>query len=153
MGITITASTKLSDSEKDRMVKEAEEYAEADKQAKEEAETRNQADSTIYSTEKMLAELGDKISADLKSKVQTSLEALKATVKDGSLSEIKAKMEDLQKVVQEAGASVYQQAAAQQAQQAQQEQQGAPPQGDDQDQGKRTVDADYKVVDDEDKKR
>jgi molecular chaperone DnaK len=153
MGITTTASTKLSDSEKDRMVKEAEEYAEADKQAKEEAETRNQADSTIYSTEKMLAELGDKISADLKSKVQTSLEALKATVKDGSLSEIKAKMEDLQKVVQEAGASVYQQAAAQQAQQAQQEQQGAPPQGDDQDQGKRTVDADYKVVDDEDKKR
>lgn len=149
MSITITASTKLSDSEKDRMVREAEQYAEADKQAQEEAETMNQADTLIYSTEKLLAELGDKIDAGLKSKVQGGLEALKAAVKDGSISEIKAKMEDLQKVVQEAGASVYQQAAAQQAQQ----QPGTPPSGGDQEQGKKTVDADYKVVDDEEKKR
>jgi len=149
MSITITASTKLSDSEKDRMVREAEQYAEADKQAQEEAETMNQADTLIYSTEKLLAELGDKIEAGLKSKVQGGLEALKAAVKDGSIAEIKAKMEDLQKVVQEAGASVYQQAAAQQAQQ----QPGTPPPGGDQEQGKKTVDADYKVVDDEEKKR
>jgi len=149
MGITITASTKLSDADKDRMVREAEQYAEADKQAQEEAETMNQADTLIYSTEKLLAELGDKIEVGLKSKVQGGLEALKAAVKDGSISEIKAKMEDLQKVVQEAGASVYQQAAAQQAQQ----QPGTPPPGGDQEQGKKTVDADYKVVDDEEKKR
>jgi molecular chaperone DnaK len=149
MGITITASTKLSESEKDRMVREAEQYAEADKQAQEEAETMNQADTLIYSTEKLLAELGDKIEAGIKSKVQGGLEALKAAVKDGRISEIKAKMEDLQKVVQEAGASVYQQAAAQQAQQ----QPGTPPPAGDQEQGKKTVDADYKVVDDEEKKR
>jgi len=152
MGITISASTKLSDSEKSRMVREAEQYAEADKQAMEEAETRNQADALIYSTEKMIGELGDKISGDLKAKVQASLEALKSAVKDGSIAEIKAKMEEHQKVVQEAGASVYQQAQAQQAQQAQQ-QQGTQQPGGDQEQGKKTVDADYKVVDDEEKKR
>ena len=152
MGITISASTKLSDSEKSRMVREAEQYAEADKQAMEEAETRNQADALIYSTEKMIGELGDKISGDLKAKVQASLEALKSAVKDRSIAEIKAKMEEHQKVVQEAGASVYQQAQAQQAQQAQQ-QQGTQQPGGDQEQGKKTVDADYKVVDDEEKKR
>jgi len=152
MGITISASTKLSDAEKSRMVKEAEQYAEADKQAMEEAETRNQSDALIYSTEKMLGELGDKIGGDLKAKVQASLEALKSAVKDGSIAEIKAKMEEHQKVVQEAGAAVYQQAQAQQAQQAQQ-QPGTQPQGSDQEQGKKTVDADYKVVDDEEKKR
>lgn len=149
MGITITASTKLSDSEKDRMVREAEQYAEADKQAREEAETRNQADTLIYSTEKLIAELGDKIEAGLKGKVQSALEALKSAVKDGGMAEIKAEMEDLQKVVQEAGASVYQQATAQQAQQ----QTGSPSPGGDQEQGKKTVDADYKIVDDEEKKR
>jgi molecular chaperone DnaK len=152
MGITISASTKLSDSEKSRMVREAEQYAEADKQAMEEAETRNQADALIYSTEKMLGELGDKIGGDLKAKVQASLEALKSAVKDGSIAEIKAKLEEHQKVVQEAGAAVYQQAQAQQAQQPQQ-QPGTQPPGGDQEQGKKTVDADYKVVDDEEKKR
>ena len=149
MGITITASTKLSDAEKDRMVKEAEQYAEADKRAREEAETKNQADTIIYSTEKMLGELGDKISSDIKSRVQSSLEALKAAMKDGNITDIKAKMEDLQKVVQEAGAAVYQQASAQQAQQ----QTGPPPPGGEQEPGKKAVDAEYKVVDDEDKKR
>jgi molecular chaperone DnaK len=152
MGITISASTKLSDAEKSRMVREAEQYAEADKQAMEEAETRNQADALIYSTEKMLGELGDKIGGDLKAKVQASLEALKSAVKDGSIAEIKAKLEEHQKVVQEAGAAVYQQAQAQQAQQPQQ-QPGTQPPGGDQEQGKKTVDADYKVVDDEEKKR
>jgi molecular chaperone DnaK len=151
MSIKIEASTKLSDKDKDRMVREAEEYAEADKQAKEEAETRNQADALVYSTEKMLGELGDKIGGDLKARVQASLEELKSAVKDGGIADIKAKMESHQKVVQEAGAAVYQQAQAQQAQQAQQ-QQGPQPQGT-QDQGKKTVDADYKVVDEDEKKQ
>ena len=147
MGITITASTKLSDAEKERLVREAEQYAEADKRAKEEAETRNQADSLIYTTEKTLAELGDKLTGDVKTRIQSGLEALKTAVKEGSLADIKAKMEDLEKVVQEAGAQVYQQQAQQQSQQSQ-----APPQpGQEQEQGKKTVDADYKVVDDEEK--
>ena len=146
MSITITASTKLSDSEKERMVTEAEQYAEADKQAKEEAETRNEADTLIYSTEKMLGELADKISGDVKARIQGSLDALKNAVKEGSVAEIKAKMEELQRVAQEAGSEIYKQAAA--AQQAA----GAQQQGPEEEQGKKTVDADFKVVD-EDKKQ
>ena len=149
MSITITASTKLSDSEKERMVREAEQYEEADKQAKEEAETRNEADALIYSTEKMLGELADKISGDVKARIQGSLDALKNAVKEGSVAEIKAKMEELQRVAQEAGSEIYKQAAtAQQAEQAA----GAQQPGPEEDQGKKTVDADFKVVD-EDKKR
>ena len=149
MSITITASTKLSDSEKERMVSEAEQYAEADKQAKEEAETRNEADALIYSTEKMLGELSDKISGDVKARILGSLDALKNAVKEGSVAEIKAKMEELQRVAQEAGSEIYKQAAA--AQQAEQAA-GAQQPGPGEDQGKKTVDADYKVVD-EDKKQ
>jgi molecular chaperone DnaK len=149
MGITITASTKLSDAEKERLVREAEQYAEADKRAKEEAETRNQADSLIYTTEKTLAELGDKLTGDVKTRIQSGLEALKTAVKEGSIADIKSKMEDLQKVVQEAGAQIYQQQAQQQAQQGQ----APPPPGQEQEQGKKTVDADYKVVDDDEEKK
>jgi len=148
MSITITASTKLSDSEKERMVTEAEQYAEADKQAKEEAETRNEADTLIYSTEKMIGELADKISGDVKARIQGSLDALKNAVKERSVSEIKAKMEDLQRVAQEAGSEIYKQAAA--AQQAEQAA-GAQQPGSQEEQGKKTVDADYKVVDEEKK--
>ena len=149
MSITISASTKLSQEEKDRMMSEAEQYAEADKIAMEEAETRNSADALIYSTEKMLGELGDKISSDIKSRVQSSLESLKNSVKDGSIANIRANMEELEKVVQEAGAEVYQQAQAQQAQQAQQGPQTPPPGQQQDDPGKKTVDAEYKVVDEE----
>ncbi len=152
MSITIKASTKLSDTEKERMIREAEEYAEADKRAKEEAETRNEADTLIYSTEKMLGELADKISGDAKARIQGGLDALKEAVKEGSVAEIKAKMEELQTAAQEAGSEIYKQAAAaQQAQQAQQAAGGKQP-GPQEEQGKKTVDADYKVVD-EDKKQ
>jgi molecular chaperone DnaK len=149
MSITITASTKLSQTEKDRMVNEAEQYAEADKLAKESAEARNMADSLIYTTEKTLTEIGDKLSEDQKSSIQGGIDDLKGALESGSTGEINAKIEILRKVVQEAGAAVYQQAAAQQAQQ-QQNQAGprqAPPSGDEQ--AKKTVDAEYKVVDEE----
>lgn len=148
MSVTISASNKLSQEEKDRMVQEAEQYAEADMEAREAAETLNQADTLIYSTEKMLGELGDKISEELKTGVQVGLEALKAAVKEGSTAVIKSRMDELQKIVQEAGASVYQQAQA--AQEAQQDEQ-APPPGEQQDEEKKTVDADFKVLDEEEK--
>lgn len=148
MSVTISASNKLSQEEKDRMVKEAEQYAEADMEAREAAETLNQADTLIYSTEKMLGELGDKISEELKTGVQVGLEALKAAVKEGSTAVIKSRMDELQKIVQEAGASVYQQAQA--AQEAQQDEQAPPPAGQ-QDEEKKTVDADFKVLDEEEK--
>lgn len=151
MSIRIEASTKLNDADKDRMVREAKQYAETDKQLKEEAETRNQADTLVYSTEKMMGELGDKIPGDIKSKIQGSLEELKTAMKDGSIADIKAKMDELQKVSQEAGEAIYRQSA--EAQQAAAGAQAPPPGGDQQDQGKKTVDADYRVVDDEEEKK
>ncbi len=152
MSITITASTKLSQTEKDRMIDEAEQYAEQDKATKEEAEAKNTADSLIYTTEKTLSEIGDKLSDDLKSRVQAANEALKQALESGTTADINTKIEELRKVVQEAGASVYQQAAEQQAQQQAQAEAGqqAPPPEDDP--GKKTVDAEFKVVDEEDKK-
>jgi len=148
MSITIQAATKLSDAEKDRMVREAEQYAEADKEAKEEAEIKNQADTLVYSTEKLLSEQADKIPAEMKEKIMGPLEALKNAVNEGSIAEIKSRMDELQKVAQELGASLYQQAGDQ-----------VPPGGpqpgpqpdEQQDPGKKTVEADYKVVEDDEK--
>ena len=150
MSITIQAATKLSEAEKNRMVREAEQYAEADKEAKEAAELKNQADTLVYSTEKLLSEQADKIPADMKDKIMGPLEALKNTVKEGSTAEIKSRIDDLQKVAQELGASLYQQAGDQTAA-------GGPggsqpgPQPEQQDPGKKTVEADYKVVDEDEK--
>lgn len=152
MGITITASTKLTQTEKDRMVREAEQFEEQDRRAKEEAEARNTADSLIYTTEKTLTEIGDKITEEQKTKVQKGLEGLKEALKTGGTAEINSKIEELRKVVQEAGAEVYKQAAAQQAQQAQQQASQQPPPGGEK-QGKKAVDAEYKVVDEEEKKK
>ena len=148
MGIKITASTKLSQTEKSRMIREAEQFAEQDKRAKEEAEIRNTADSLIYTTERTLGEIGDKLAAEQKTKTQEAIQGLKSALKSGGLAEISAKVEELRRVVQEAGATVYQQTASQKPQQ--QASQEVPPSGEEQ-QGKKTVEAEYKVVD-EDKK-
>ena len=149
MGIKITASTKLSQTEKDRMIREAEQFAEQDKRAKEEAEIRNTADSLIYTTEKTLGEIGDKLPPEQKTKTQEALQGLKDALKSGGLAELSAKVEELRRLVQEAGATVYQQAASQRSQQ--QASQEAPPSGEEQQEGKKTVDAEYKVVDEEKK--
>jgi molecular chaperone DnaK len=142
MSIKIQAATKLSDADKDRMVKEAEEYAEVDKQAKEEVETKNQADSLVYSTEKLISEQGDKIPAEMREKITAPLEALKTAIAEGSAAEIKAKMDELQQIAQEVGASLYQQAGP--------EATAGGPQPEEE-QGKKTVEADYKVVDEDEK--
>jgi len=146
MGIKITASTKLSQAEKNRMVREAEQFAEQDKRSKEEAEMRNTADSLIYTTEKTLGEIGDKLTQEQKLKIQEALQALKDAQKTGGLAEISTKVEELRRLIQEAGATVYQQAASQRAQQ--QANQEAPSPGEEQ-QEKKTVEAEYKVVDEE----
>lgn len=146
MGIKITASTKLSQAEKNRMVREAEQFAEQDKRSKEEAEMRNTADSLIYTTEKTLGEIGDKLTEEQKLKIQEALQALKDAQKTGGLAEISTKVEELRRLVQEAGATVYQQAASQRAQQ--QANQETPSPGEEQ-QEKKTVEAEYKVVDEE----
>jgi molecular chaperone DnaK len=119
--ITITSSTKLSDEEIEKAVKEAEMNAEADKKKTEEIEIRNNADSIIYTSEKTLDELGDKVTADEKSSVEEKVAELRELISGDDIAAIKEKTDDLSKVVQDIGARIYQQAAAEQqaAQQAQ----------------------------------
>jgi len=93
--IRIEVSSGLSEEEIKKMVKDAESHESEDKKKKEEVETRNQADTLAYTTEKTLKDYGDKVSADEKEKVQKALEALKGAIKDGSVDEIKRKMEEL----------------------------------------------------------
>ncbi|MHB1868213.1 MAG: molecular chaperone DnaK [Nitrososphaerales archaeon] len=143
MGIKITASTKLSQTEKDRMIREAEQFGEQDKRAKEEAEMRNTADSLIYTSEKTLGEIGDKLPSEKKSQIQEAIQGLKDGIKGGGLAEISAKVQELKRLLEEAGKTIYEQAASQNAQQ-QQASQEAPPAGEEQE--KKTVEADYKVV-------
>ena len=148
MGIKITASTKLDPTNKSRMIREAEQFGEQDKRAKEEAEMRNTADSLIYTSEKTLSEISDKIPSELKTKAQEALQALK-DAKAGGLAEISSKVEDLKRLMQEAGSAVYQKAEAQRTAQEQSPTESQRPEEDQQ--GKKTVDADFRVVDEEKK--
>ena len=138
--ITISGSTALSDDEVDRMVKDAEAHAEEDKKQKEEVEVRNQTDSLCYSTEQTLNELGDKVSADVKSKAEAAIADAKKALEGSDIEAIKAAGESLQSVAYELAQVVY--ADAQQ-----QTDGAAGAQSADDD----VVDADYEVVDDEDK--
>jgi molecular chaperone DnaK len=145
--ITLTASTNLNDSEIDDMVKKAEQFAEEDKKRREEAEVINKADSMVYQSEKTLRDLGDKVSSEDRDKINKAKDELKKSLEGKDLEEIKAKTEELTKVIYEATSKVYQQSgqdAAGSAGAAGSADAGNPG-------GDETVDADYKVVDDEDK--
>ncbi|MGB9022476.1 MAG: molecular chaperone DnaK, partial [Candidatus Bathyarchaeia archaeon] len=109
--ITISASTKLSEREKEGMVKEAEQFAEQDKKRKEEAETRNNADSLIYTTEKTKKDLAEKLSKDQDEGLDKALDELRKALAGKDLELIKAKSEALSKILQEVGTAVYQQVA------------------------------------------
>jgi molecular chaperone DnaK len=111
-GITITASTKLSEKEKERMMKEAEQFAEADKKKREEAEVRNQADSLIYTVEKTKSDLKDKIPQDLVTKLDTGVKRLKDALEGKDVDGIKKEIESMNNVLKEVGTVAYQQAAA-----------------------------------------
>ena len=137
--ITIKSSTGLSDEEIDRMVKEAEENADADKQRKEEVELRNEADQLVFTTEKTLKDLEGKVEEAEVTKANEAKDALKAAIEKNDLEEIKAKKDELQEIVQALTVKLYEQ--AQQAQQA--GEQGA--QNDD------VVDAEFEEVNDDKK--
>lgn len=109
--IRITASTKLPKEEMDKMVKDAEKYSEEDKKRKEEVELRNQADSLVYTTEKTIEELGDKIVQDQKDKVERAKDALKESLKGTDMAKIKADVDELTKALHEVSAVVYREAA------------------------------------------
>jgi molecular chaperone DnaK len=115
--ITITASTKLSDEEKERMTKEAEELAEQDKKKLEEAEARNNADSMIYTAEKTKKDLSEKLTKDQTGTIDQVIENLKEALAGTDISAIKSKTEELKNNLQEIGTAVYQQTATQQANQ------------------------------------
>ncbi|CAK7070762.1 molecular chaperone DnaK [Tissierella carlieri] len=135
--ITITASTKLSDEEIERKVKESERFAEEDKKKKEAIEIRNNGDNLVYQTEKTLKELEGKISADEKSKVESKLEELKKSLEGDNYDEIKQKTEELTEAFYSISQKMYEQAGAQG-----NPEEGAGPKDD-------VVDADYEVVDEE----
>ncbi|HJW98304.1 MAG TPA: Hsp70 family protein, partial [Candidatus Bathyarchaeia archaeon] len=142
--ITITASTKLSKEEKERLVKEAEQFAEQDKKKREEAEARNNADNLVYTAEKTKKDLGEKITQDQKNSIDASVSALKDALAGTDFEKIKAKSDQLTKVLQDVGTVIYQQAAAEQAKQKAQQQ----PTGEETQQptGDKVVDSeDYKV--------
>jgi molecular chaperone DnaK len=148
--ITITASTKLSKEEKERMVKESEQFSEQDKKKREEAELRNNADGLIYTAEKTKKDLADKINQEQTGKIDAAVAALKDALASNDMAQVKAKTEELQKILQEIGTVIYQQAAAKQAKQ-QQAQAGAqqsqqPPPSGEAGGGEKVVDSkDYEV--------
>jgi len=109
--MAITASTKLSDSEVEKMIKEAEEHAEEDKKRKEQVEARNNLDSLIYASEKTISELGDKIGKEQKEKIEKALESSKKVLEEGDIDKIKQETEALQMVMQEAGTKIYEEAS------------------------------------------
>ncbi len=106
--ITITSSTSMSKEDVEKAVKEAEQYAEADKKQREEVDIRNGADQMIFQTEKTLKDLEGKIDANDKSELETKLNALKEAVKGSNIDDIKAKQEDLQKKFYDVSAKLYQ---------------------------------------------
>ena len=107
--ITITASSGLSESEVERMRREAEAHADEDKKRKELIEARNTADNAMYTAEKALRDLGDKVPADVKSKVETEVVNVRKALESEDAAKIKSATEQLFQVVQQIGASVYQQ--------------------------------------------
>ncbi|MDD3754006.1 MAG: molecular chaperone DnaK [Methanobacterium sp.] len=141
--ITITAPNKLSEDEIDQKIKEAEQHSEEDKKRQEEVEIRNNADSMIYTAEKTLDELAEKVEADQKTKIEELIKGLREVIGGDDLEAIKNKTEELTKAVQEVGTAIYQQAQQEQAQQQQEQdaqgQTNQDPEDDD------TIDADYEV--------
>ncbi|MDF2558523.1 MAG: molecular chaperone DnaK [Bacillales bacterium] len=110
--ITIQSATSLSDEEIERMVKEAEMNAEADKKAKDEADLRNEADAMVFQTEKTLKDFEGKVDAEEVTKITEAKDALKAAIEANNLEDMKAKKDALQELVQALSVKMYEQAAA-----------------------------------------
>ncbi|KAL0351361.1 UNVERIFIED_CONTAM: Stromal heat shock-related protein, chloroplastic [Sesamum calycinum] len=110
--ITITGASTLPKDEVDRMVKDAERYAKEDKEKREAIDTKNQAESVVYQTEKQLKELGDKVPAAVKDKVESKLKDLKDSISGGSTQAIKDAMTALNQEVMQMGQSLYSQPGA-----------------------------------------
>ncbi|NLZ53984.1 MAG: molecular chaperone DnaK [Thermoanaerobacteraceae bacterium] len=149
--ITITSSSGLKDEEIQRMVKDAERFAEEDRKKKEKIEARNKADSLVYQTEKMLSDLKDKIDKDDEAKIKKEIENVKAALESDDTEKIQKATDDLTKVFYDISSKLYQNSA-----QGNPENQGftgtnpnTEQAGSSQNNDEKVVDADYKVVDDD----
>jgi molecular chaperone DnaK len=153
--IRITAPKKLSKEEIEKMVKDAEKFADADTKKKEEVETINQADTLVYATEKSLKEFGDKVSQSERAEIEARINDLKTAIKDKNVEKIKRMTEELTKASHKLAEEVYKQAASKQQQG--QKSQGSAEAGTQQETkeekgGKEDIiDAEYKEEDDKDK--
>lgn len=142
--ITVTASSNLSKDEIEKAIKEAEQYAEEDRKRKEEADVRNQADQIVYQSEKTLTDLGDKLDAAEKQKIQEGIEKVRSALKGTDVNAIKSATEELNKAFYAVSEKIYSQAQGA----------GANPnagQSDAGQSGSQYYDADYEVVDDDNK--
>ena len=110
--ITITTSSGLSKDEVDRMMKDAEAHAEEDKKRREEIETRNRADQSVYAAEKLLQDAGDKVSADARGAVQTAIDALKSAIAASDVAAMNAAMEQLTQAQHKVAEALYSQPGA-----------------------------------------
>ncbi len=147
--ITIKSSSGLSDEEIERMVKEAKENEDNDKKRKEEVDLKNEVDQLLFTTDKTLKDVKGKVSDEEIKKAEEARDALKKAQEANNVDDMKAKKDDLNKIIQDLSVKLYQQ--AQQAQQAQAGKDGDSAKSDDnKDDG--TVDGDFKEVDPDDKK-
>ena len=146
--ITITSSSNMSKDDIEKAVKEAEQYAAEDAKVKEKVEVRNQADQMVYQSEKTLSEVGDKLPESEKAPIQAGIDKLKETLKGEDTDAIKAATEELTQLFYKMSEKLYQQHAPQ-GDAGQAGAQGGPTG----DQGGQYYDADYKVVDDDDKNK
>jgi molecular chaperone DnaK len=110
--ISITGASTLSDSEVDKMVKDAEANASADKEKREKIDLKNQAETLVYQAEKQMGELGDKVEADAKAKVEEKRTKLQEAINAEDYDAMKTLLEELQQELYTVGASVYQQEGA-----------------------------------------
>ena len=149
--IRIESSSGLSEEEINRMVQDAEKHAEEDKKKKEEVEAKNNADHMIYQTEKLLKESGDKLQPSDKSEIESKVSALKSAIDSNNTDNIKRATEELQATWSKASETLYKQGQGQQAD-GQQQQSQANETAEDTRKDDSVVDADYEVVDDNDKK-
>ena len=150
--ITITASSGLTEAEIEQMMQDAEAHAEEDKQKREEVEARNQADSLVYETEKNLGEFGDKVDDASKEKVNAAVARVKQALEAENHAEIQAATDELTQVWHEVSAQIYQQTAGTDPGATPGDPSGSPdPTADAAD--SEVVDAEYEVVDDDEKKR
>src|SRR5262249_9528806 len=139
--ITITGSTNLDKGEIDRMISDAQRHAQEDAKAREEAEVRNQAEQTIYQTEKLLADLGDKVPSAVKNDVQSKLTNLREARESGDVERIRTNLQAVQEATYRLGELMYQQAGPQEGEGARNghgEAEGTPEEGE-------VIEAEYKA--------